>query len=356
VSLTLAKVPSVLHDLTIKCSPSGITVLTDRRYKTRYQGNKRSCVDINGNLHLNRAEFEKSIKQVQPKKAKARVVETTRAALDVFDKCEDTEQNSIVNENAENNSENGNHIRIRCYTVNKKEVRGRIYAYMNTQKGKKELYFWTVSFPAGTADAICYQALNIWLTQLRKYGLLKEYIRITERQDGKRNTSGVGTGTLHYHLAIPHKMPVQRANHLMAITLRTFAKQGKIPYHPKSPQIQKYNGVDICKNRKTRRVVNFAIKKGARALASYLTKYVTKNNEGFEQLAWHCSRGFSNLFTGLTLTRDEFIKFGYTHFLNRVRKFEMPFAIFIPWLYSPPPSFEEHLYQLNSYLQSIENE
>jgi hypothetical protein len=230
------------------------------------------------------------------------------------------------------------------YTVNKQKVRHRLLCYLNTQKGKKELYFWTVSFPVNTPDSICFQALNIWLTQLRKYGLLKEYMRVTERQKN---------GTIHFHIAIPHRMPVQRANHLMAITLKTFAKKGLIPYHPSHPQIKKYNGVDISKHRKTRRVTNFAVKKGSVALATYLTKYVTKNDAEFDHLAWHNSRGFSELFTGVTFTIKEFNDFEFGHFLNRVRIFKMNFATFIPWMYGPPPRFWDHLYKLNSYTQSL---
>jgi hypothetical protein len=131
------------------------------------------------------------------------------------------------------------------------------------------------------------------------------------------------------------------------------------------PCIAKYNGVDICKNRKTNRVVNFAVKKGSRALATYLTKYITKNNAGvpdetghievpaFTHLAWHNSRGFSCLFTGVTFTIAEFNALGFRPFLNGVRKFEMNFATFIPWLYGPPPELYDHLFNLNSTVHAI---
>ena len=250
----------------------------------------------------------------------------------------------VAEQMSEENSVQPKEKCVKFYTINKKEVRQRIVGFVNTQKGKKELYFWTVSFPLGTSDALCYRALNTWLTALRQYKLLKEYVRITERQQN---------GTIHYHIAIPHKMPVQRANALMRNTLKTMAKNGELPYHPRSPQISKYNGVDIAKNRKTKRVVNFAIKKGSRALATYLTKYVTKNDEAFEHLAWHNSRGYSALFTAVTFTIEEFKKAGFAPFLNRVRVFEMRFAKFIPWLMGPPPLLEQHLYQLNSYLQHV---
>jgi hypothetical protein len=123
--------------------------------------------------------------------------------------------------------------------------------------------------------------------------------------------------------------------------------------------------VDICKHRTTRKPINFAIKKGARALAAYLTKYVTKNDAGvadelgniavpgFSHLAWHNSRGFSCLFTGMTCTLNEFRNAGFGGYLNRVRAFKMEFATFVPWLFGPPPLLMQHLYELNSTIQTL---
>lgn len=330
---TLGKVPGINYDLTLKATPTGVLVLTQQRFKIRYTGNKQSRVDINGNLYVSARELEKVIASQRKDKKTAHRRNGGREKL-----------LSNAEQSTDENSEQPKQKRTIFYTINKKEVRQRLLGYINTQKGKKELYFWTVSFPANTPDPVCFQALNTWLTSLRKYKLLKEYLRVTERQEN---------GTIHFHIAIPHKMPVQRANAMMRGTLKTFAKRGEIPYNVRSPQIAKYNGVDICKNRKTKRVVNFAIKKGARALATYLTKYVTKNDAQFEQLAWHNSRGYSNLFTAVTFTVDEFKRFGFVPFLNRVRVFEMRFAKFIPWLMGPPPLLEDHLYQLNSYLQYV---
>jgi hypothetical protein len=195
--------------------------------------------------------------------------------------------------------------------------------------------------------------------------MLRDYLWVAERQDGKRADGRPATNTIHYHIAIPHYMNVQRANAMMRGTLKNLAKAGAIPYSLHQPQIAKYNGVDIAKNRKTGRVVNFAVKKGSRALATYLTKYVTKNNAGvanekgeievpgFEHLAWHNSRGYSSLFTAVTFTIQEFKDLKFGPFLNRVRVFEMNFAKFIPWLYGPPPLLTDHLYKLNSYIQYV---
>lgn len=358
---------SVDSDLTIKVSHTGITFLgaydTERkkyvatgRYRKRYTGSKQIAVDINGTMYPSKLlEQKQEIQRPERYKAKKKQPGDTPNCLNLF-----VENDMQISDNIEQPAKKE---RKNCYSVNKKEVRQRLLGYINTQRGKRELYFWTVSFPAKTPDDVCYQAFNIWLTSLRKYKLLKEYLWVAERQDGKRAPGKEPTNTIHFHIAIPHKMPVQRANAMMRGTLKNLAKKGLIPYQQHSPQITKYNGVDIAKHRTTKRVTNFAIQKGARALSTYLSKYVTKNMAGivgddgvievpgFTHLAWHNSRGFSALFTGITFTIDEFNTHKFGFFLNRVRVFKMNFAMFIPWLEGPPPAFLNHLYKLNSYIQ-----
>lgn len=355
----LGSVPSIAQDhLCIKASHTGITFLQERKYRKRYTGSKYNAVDINGGL-CNAKELEAEIRsRNEVKKSGHKKKQNCSPSLLLL--------NNIAVENndtqiSEENSNTGNFAtniarssRKKSYTVNKKEVRQRLLGYINTQKGRKELYFWTVTFPEGTPDDACYQAFNTWLTSLRKYGMLKDYLWVAERQLGDHLEDPTSaTNTIHFHIAIPHYMNVQRANAMMRGTLKNLAKAGAIPYKPHSRQIIKYNGVDIAKHRATRRVTNFAIKKGARALAVYLTKYVTKNDTSFDHLAWHNSRGFSALFTAITFTVEEFKKFGFSHFLNRVRIFKMNFATFVPWLYGPPPLLLDHLFQLNSYIQHI---
>ncbi len=358
----LGAVPSpyaaIDSDLVIKASHTGITFLQQRRYKKRYTGSKQCAVDINGQLYLNAGDLDRVLERTKaPDKVRAKKKQGCPPALSkscLFEKSDPFDPDSAAISAV--NSEPAKKPRKKSYSVNKKEVRGRLMGYINTQRGKKELYFWTISFPAKTPDAVCYQAFNTWLTSLRHYKMLKDYLWVAERQTGDRITDGRSpTNTLHFHIALPHYMNVQRANAMMRGTLKTLAKRGDIPYQPYQPQIKQYNGVHITKNKKTGRIVNFAVKKGSRALATYLTKYVTKNDEEFDHLAWHNSRGFSCLFTGVTFTVAEFKKFGFGAFLNRVRVFDMNFAKFIPWLYGPPPLLLGHLYQLNSYIQSTAN-
>lgn len=325
---TLAAVPSIVNpDLCIKATTSGITYLLKNKYRSRYTGSKRSAVDINGNLWLNANELQREISCAGEDNTKKKRF----AAHEPQKKINQSEQQSYVDPITTTK---------KSYSVNKKEVRQRILAYLNSQRGAKELYFWTVSFPKDTSDAACYQAFNTWLTSLRKFRMLRDYIWVAERQQ---------IGTIHFHIAIPHKMPVKKANAMMAGTLKTLSRKGIIT--ASTYQCQRYNGVDIAKNRTTKRVTNFAKKRGSRALANYLTKYVTKNDGQFEHLAWHNSRGYSALFTGVTFTLPEFVKHGFGFFLNRTRVLTIgDFAKFIPWIGESPPSIADHLYKLNSYI------
>lgn len=422
----LGKYPGMGEDdVVLKTTATGVTFLHQRRYKNRYTGSKKSAVDINGVMWRSATDLKKITcrrysqdldyrervknairvdengacylvdfvdKKIKKAPSPGRLTflesSTTNTALvdcrsaAISDKNATSENFST--DSGKNTTNVAKVVRKKAYMINKREVRQRILAYINTQKGKKELYFWTVSFPEGTPDDVCYQAFNTWLTTLRtrqkdKFGklmppMLKEYLWIAERQLGERSATGKApTLTIHFHIAIPHYMNVPKANTAMRTILKNLAKKGLMPgavcnargerYY--LPSIARYNGVDICKNRKTRRVINFAIKKGARALGNYLTKYVTKNNAGvadengntpipaFTHLAWHNSRGFSCLFTAVTFTIAEFTKFGFRPFLNKVRQFHMEFATFIPWLFGPPPLLMEHFYQLNSYIQTI---
>lgn len=408
-------------DLVLKLTATGVTFLHERRYRSRYIGSTTSAVGIRGEIWPVRSDYqkmqalkipsrlisyslnglyyldkEKYKKETTPKRPKKKEPCPAPLNLLISDDAADRSsgapslQISEGNSTSENFSpDKGKNIcytaRKKSYTVHKQRVRHRILAYINSQKGKKELYFWTVTFPAGSSDNACYQAFNTWLTTLRRPGknkktgeklrpMLREYLWIAERQLGERAEPGKApTYTVHFHIAIPHYMDVQKANAAMRTILKNLAKKGLIPgavcgkngseYY--LPAIARYNGVDICKNRKTKRVVNFAIKKGARALGHYLTKYVTKNDAGvpdefgnvaipaFTHLAWHNSRGFSCLFYAVALSIKEFKNKALGFFLNRTKARRMEFATFVPWLFGPPPLLMDHLYKLNSFIQYI---
>ena len=234
--------------------------------------------------------------------------------------------------------------REKTFKVHKTEVRNRIFGMINTMNGRKELYFWTVTFPMNTPDHIVYKLFNTWLTTLRQKKWLKNYLWIAERQQN---------GTVHFHIAIPHKMSVVAANNAMRTVLRSAAIKKEIPFHVS--QCKRYNGIDIAKNRNTRRVTNFAIKKGSRSLANYLTKYCTKNDATFNHLAWHNSRGFSSLFTGITFTTNEFVGYGFRQLVKPGVIIDNEYFMFFAWKEDPPAAVMKHLYEINSWIQQQSN-
>lgn len=349
----LAPIPNISQEpLTLKCTTSGVTWLKDGTFRKRYTGNKYSAVDINGNLWLKNTELQKEIKGdrisrfgvTSKKKSQVETQDVFKnkfITVENYDQMYDnlsTQYANLLTANAKLSPQN------KSYTINKREVRQRLLGYINTYHGKKELYFWTVSFPEGIPDQVAYKVYNIWLTALRQRGLLRQYLWIAERQEN---------GTIHFHIAIPHKMPVQRANSMMKGTLKTFIKRGEINYS--LHKIARYNGVDIAKNRTTKRVTNFAIKKGSRALVTYLTKYITKNNTAFSHLAWHNSRGYSSIFTGVTFNIPEFKKLNWPELTDKTKARETEYFVFIPWKDGPPFLLTDHLYKLNSCLQLSQN-
>ena len=227
----------------------------------------------------------------------------------------------------------------RGYMVNKKEVRQRIYLFLKTSHAKKKLYFWTITFPLDLAPEFCYQALNTWLTRCRKEFKLKSYLWVAERQQN---------GTTHFHLAINQYMNVMKANRFMRATLTTLTAKYKLNY-PTS-LLKNYNGVDISKNRKTRRATNFARQSRARSLQSYLTKYVTKNNERFPHLAWHCSREYSNLFTKFRCNYEEAVNLGFYEQITWKPFLYSEYYVFYPWKSEPPPDLINLLTTINELL------
>lgn len=316
--------------------------------KRRYHGMKGSVVDINGKFWLNAADLKRSMKSDDKDKKKGRTLKRpTDKKLMLFEDSKvpeiiDTTEKELTIGNELSTEKTGlsTQRRVKENRINKREVRNRILGMINSSKGKLELYFWTVTFPQGTADDTAFKIYNIWLTSLRRFKMLRNYIWVAERQENN---------TIHFHIAIPHKMNVQRANAMMQGTLKTFAMRKEIPFHP--AQCKRYNGVDIAKNRNTKRVTNFAIKKGSKALVTYLTKYIAKNDASFPHLAWHNSRGYSNVCTSIGLTEKEFDRLDLLPLLHQLKAYENKFAVFIPWDNGPPPWLTDHLYQLNSYVQ-----
>jgi hypothetical protein len=230
----------------------------------------------------------------------------------------------------------------KCYEVNKKEVSHRIRNYVNQMKGEKKLYFWTITFPLDTSDNHAFLCYNKWLTRLRKEKMLRSYIWVSERQKN---------GTIHFHIAVNQRICVKRANKYMRACIMTLINDGLITVTRE--EAKNYNGVDIAKNRKTRRVTNFAQKKNEKSLVNYLTKYVTKNTEVFNHLAWHCSRDYSNLIICVRLTDSEYSRSGITNLLSKKPTFETEWFAFYKWENKVPPEVPNYLSMVNNIVLEL---
>ena len=113
---------------------------------------------------------------------------------------------------------------------------------------------------------------------------------------------------------------------------------------------KKYNGVDIAKNKKTKRTTNFAKQKNQKNLTSYITKYVTKNKETFKHLAWHCSREYSALITSCRFTIEELRNSNTKLFLTRKKLFKNEWFDFFKWKDEAPIQVGNYLKICNNVL------
>jgi len=241
------------------------------------------------------------------------------------------------------------------YSVNKKEVTHRIRNYVNAIKTEHKLYFWTITFPAGTTDDTAFICFNKWLTRVRKELNLRSYLWITERQDGKRLTdsSKQATQTIHFHIAIHQRICVQKANRFMRACLFTSIDNGEIQYSRTAAK--NYNGVDIAKDRTTKRVINFAKRNKQKALTNYLTKYLSKTNQQFKHLAWHCSRDYSNIITSIRITWEEFQSLHVEQMLTTKATVISEWFTFFSWAKEPPPKLLSYLAFANQTAQELYN-
>jgi len=295
---------------------TGVTILTKSRFKLRHAGSKE--IRQRPDIGFLTKDQDKILEPKKPtKKRRIKKVTSTENKIKV----------QIVKSSE--------------FRINKKEVSHRIRGYLNQMKGEKMLYFWTVTFPEKTTDDTAYILLNKWLTRLRQEKMLREYLWVAERQ--KNNT-------IHFHMVINQKMEVKKANRFMRASIMHSINKGEIDF----PRINatRYNGVDIAKDRKTRRVINFAKEKKQKSLSNYLTKYVTKNDGSFQHLAWHSSRGYSNLITAVRFTWSEYEKGNCEGLLDNEKIIECEWYNFRRWKGSPPKDLLTYLGLLNNDIQN----
>lgn len=197
----------------------------------------------------------------------------------------------------------------KTYKINKAKVRKRLTALCRLDQSKKFLAFYSVTFPSQSSDKVIYQIFNKWLTNCRtRYGLTT-YVWVAERQKN---------GTLHFHILTNNRMDISKVNRAMANSIETSVNQGLAEWGSSSKTL--YNGVDVDsvqtpkkRQYETREQYRKRIKAYKRHsiyerikwATLYMTKYLTKNNDTFEHLPYHCSRDISQLFTSVVLSDND---------------------------------------------------
>lgn len=308
--------PPTHHELVTKMTHKGVTVLKDRRFANRFSGSRTHIMRPDAVLvdNLTRLALEGSRKDpADPRKSRGKPDGEIRIK----------EKRQVE------------------YFVNEKLISARTFSYVMAMD-KPILHAFTITFPLCVSDDQGYQYLNTWLTRCGDEIHLRDYLWVAERQPD--------TGTIHFHLLVPQYLNVQKANRIMQVILCTQIKKGKLNWHRSAAK--RYNGVDIAKNRNTKRVTNFG-KPGARkALVAYIVKYFSKGKKnegkkGFSHYAWHNSRGFSSMMTAITLTELEGKFLGVRNLINMDRTWKGEFFTWIPWMERPPEFFTDALRMVN---------
>lgn len=236
---------------------------------------------------------------------------------------------------------------FRSYTLPKSKIRKKCSAFFNLKASKAFCAFYSISFPERLPDNMCYQLFNTFLTRCRKNYNLKSYIWVAERQKN---------GTLHYHMLTNKYMPIQPVNGFMASALRTQANRGNLPKNVKVPE--KYNGVDVdnlyYSKRRKHKQKRLSHTDAQRRLGYYITKYISKNDEVFERLCWHCSRDISALFTSVRFEDIDSTEIPELIHQNhdKVKVFEHEYFTHTLLLFDLPQYMFEPIHQINNEIYS----
>lgn len=144
----------------------------------------------------------------------------------------------------------------------------------------------TLTFIADVTDKTAVTILNKFFTQLRDDKGKIKYLWVAERQMKT-------TGRIHFHIILNQRLEIQRYNELWI--RQQYASGLRYRDLTEDQAVELLNPFDVKKI------------KSMYGLSYYLTKYITKNgSEGFNCLAWHCSRSVSKLFTKTVVSRSTF--------------------------------------------------
>jgi hypothetical protein len=162
-------------------------------------------------------------------------------------------------------------------------VKSRCTAFYRACPNRKTLC--TLTFVGDVTDADAVKVLNKFFTVLRSKFPNLLYIWVAERQMETTNR-------IHFHCILNVFLPIQKIN---ALWIRQQYNAGVINSRYTVSDIDRATDAELHKMLNPVDVVRV---KNIKHLSCYLTKYITKGNNGggFGCLAWHCSREVSQLF------------------------------------------------------------
>lgn len=212
--------------------------------------------------------------------------------------------------------------------INKSKLKRKINAFFRLNQSKKFTAFYSISFPLHFPDDSAMIVLNNVLTSLRKNSLKFNYIWVAERQKN---------GTVHFHILLNRFLNIRVTNFLFAKAIQNEIKVSGI----KNMNFNryKYNGCDV----------KYVRNQGS--LNSYMTKYVTKNDDKFLIRGWSSDQITSSLFTAISYHVGEIKMDNHLFYYdesNEVLSFGDNFFTTYPLKHPPENRLMHHLEYANN--------
>tara|TARA_R110000796_G_scaffold37722_4_gene95339 strand:- start:244702 stop:245544 length:843 start_codon:yes stop_codon:yes gene_type:complete len=163
----------------------------------------------------------------------------------------------------------------------KQKIRKKITCFARCYK---RLSFVTLTFLNKVDDEKAILILRKFLDNVKKRSNDFQYVWVAERQE--KNTEFVGN--VHFHIITNKYWKIEKWwNYWLDLQIKNGVKPREIDFKPTSAfDVKQLNSSNI------------------KSIASYVTKYVTKNNAKFKCQVWNCSRRISELYTDFYTTTD----------------------------------------------------
>jgi hypothetical protein len=167
----------------------------------------------------------------------------------------------------------------------KQKIRKKIMCFAQAYKDKKRLSFVTLTFLNEVTDEKAIDIFRKFLDNVKKRSQDFQYIWIVERQ----TKNAVFNGNAHFHIITNKFWKIDKWwNYWMDLQIKNGIKPREKDFRPSSA----FDVKQLTTN-------------NAKGLSSYVTKYVTKNNDKFKCQVWNCSKKVSQLYTDF-YTKEDF--------------------------------------------------